>query len=157
MSEVDEYLLENEKILLESRHGFLPSLFDEEILFLTNLRSIKILSPGFFGRKTFLFLPHAVSRGHGLAPVWNLTNALLYGIGSFIIFSILLAIIGAPEEVVFTFGFILAAIIAYMKARVQAFVVFGEPAISMVINDNLKSENALKIVTKLQDEIRNKK
>lgn len=159
MSEVDRFLFENEKILFEEHHGFLPSLFGEETLYLTNLRSIKVVSPGFFSRKTFMFLPHAVARGQAVAPTWYWTAMIVYGLITFVLMMIVTNFVLSyrDRDSGMFLTILLVIIVALVTGKRQVFAIFGEPVVNIVIKDEQKSEEALKIITKLQDDILNKK
>lgn len=152
MSEVEGFLLENEKIVFESKYGFIPALFGEETFYITSIRSIKCVSPGLFSRKTFMFLPHIVARGQALAPIMDWVAAIFWGLLSFLALFLIFTVLGAAELGGFI-AFILSVVIALLMGRKQVFAVFGEPTINIVISDETIAESGLKIVTKLQDEI----
>ena len=148
MSEFEKYKLEGEEVLFKAKYGFLGQLFGEETLLITNIRTVKEVSPNFFSRKTLIFLPHSVAKGEGLLPIWNKT---LLAIG------ILLILIGFPLLTIII-GIIplLGGLFILYIARHSAFVVFGQPDISMGLKENSDVEKALQLVTKLQDEYRRK-
>jgi len=148
MSEYNKFLLEGEEVLFETQYGFIPQLFGEERLIITNFRTIKEVTPNMFSRKTIMFLSHAIAKGQGLVPTWNKT-LLVIGVS--------LLIIGIPMLTIIV-GIIplLAGLFLLYIGRDSAFVVFGQPDISMQIKESSEVEKALQLVTKLQSEARRK-
>lgn len=146
MSEFEKYSLDGEEVLFETKYGFIPQLFGEETMYITNLRTIKEVSPNLLSRNTLMFLPHVIAKGQGLVPIWNKT--LLY-------IGLILVMIGLPMVPIFI-GMIplLAGLFLLYKGRDSAFVVFGQPDISMSIKESSETEKALQLVTKLQNESR---
>lgn len=146
MSEFNKYMLDGEEILFETKYGFIPKLFGEEKMYITNLRTIKEVSPNLLSRNTLMFLPHVIAKGQGLVPIWNKT---LLSIG------LLLVMIGLPMlTIIIGIVPLLAGLFLLHKGRDSAFVVFGQPDISMSIKNPAEIEKALQLVTKLQNESR---
>lgn len=148
MSEYKKFLLEGEEVLFEAQYGFLPQLFGDERLIITNFRTIKEVSPNMLSRKTIIFLSHSIAKGQGLVPTWNKT-LLVVGVS--------LLMIGLPLLTIII-GIIplLAGLFVLYKGRDSAFVVFGQPDISIQIKESSDVEEALQLVTKLQNESRKK-
>ncbi len=149
MADVDNLLVENEVVFFVAQTG----LFGKEKLYITNLRSIKVIIPWLFGRKTFSILPHSAALGQGLIPVWN-WGVIIFGLlATIITWLIGVGVGGRGTDVPF---FIVLSILIFiatiLKARITVFAIFGQPFISMVIQDS-EVEKVLKLVTKLQDDL----
>ena len=148
MPEYNKFLLEGEEVLFETQYGFLPQLFGEERLIITNFRTIKEVTPNMFSRKTIMFLSHTIAKGQGLVPTWNKT-LLVIGLSLLIIGIPMLAIIIGIIP-------ILAGLFLIYIGRNSAFIVYGPPDISMEIKESSEVEKALQLVTKLQNEAQKK-
>lgn len=162
MSEVDRFLLENEKILYQVQRGFLPWLFGEEKVFITNLRSIKVVWFGLSTRKTFKFLPHPLSQGQGIFPAWNWKAMLYVGFFCFIIllitfsfiFNMLLHLNNSKpqvELVAVILALIFSVFFALLTGKMQMFAVYGKPEIRIFIKNNNDIEKSSKIVTDMKE------
>lgn len=152
MSEVDEFLLENEKILYEVHKGVIPWLFGGLSLYLTNMRSIKVTMPGLFSRRSFNFLPHSVAMGQATLPSWNLV-ILFCGIFISIAIGSLLQIIRFDIGLSISILIILL-LFTLILARRTIFIIFGKPSISMELT-NSEVIDAFKIIARQQSGIMN--